>query len=83
MGIESGNGILLTAVYAGGPAALADLQNGDVILEMNGEPVFSQRQALLISASTNPGDTVDVVGLRDGIRFTTTVTAVERPEDPQ
>ena len=83
MGIESGNGILLTAVYAGGPASIADLQVGDVILELNGQPVYSQRQALLISASTRPGDTVDVVGLRDGERFQTTVTATERPEDPQ
>jgi len=82
-GIESGNGILLTAVYAGGPAAAADLQVGDVILELNGEPVYSQRQALLISASTRPGDIVDVVALRDGERFSTTVTAVERPDDPQ
>ena len=66
LGIERGNGILLTAVYDDGPAAAADLKVGDVILELNGEPVYSQRQALLISASTRPGDTVDVVGLRDG-----------------
>jgi serine protease DegS len=83
LGIESGNGILLTAVYEGGPAAIADLREGDVILELNGVPVFSQRQALLISASTSPGDTVDVVGLRGGERFTATVTAVERPDDPR
>lgn len=83
IGIESGNGILLVDVYEGGPAAMADLARGDVILEMNGEAVYSQRQALLISASTSPGDTVDVVGLRDGERFETTVTVVERPEDPR
>lgn len=83
LGIESGNGILLTAVYVGGPAAAADLRVGDVILELNGEPVYSQRQALLISASTSPGDTVDVVGLRDGERFTTIVTAAERGDDPR
>ncbi|MCH9695042.1 MAG: trypsin-like peptidase domain-containing protein [Gammaproteobacteria bacterium] len=82
-GIESGNGILLINVYSGGPAETAELQVGDIILEMNGEPVYSQRQALLISASTRPGDTVDVVALRDGVRFETTVTAVERPDDPQ
>jgi serine peptidase DegS len=83
MGIETGNGILLTAVYGGGPAAAADLREGDVILELNGEPVYSQRQALLISASTSPGDVVEVVGLRDGERFSTAVTAAERPDDPQ
>ena len=81
MGIESGNGILLTDVYSGGPAYAAGLRVGDIILEMNGEPVFSQRQALLISASTRPGETVEVIGLRDGQRFQTTVTAVERPEE--
>lgn len=83
LGIESGNGILLVEVYAGGPAAAADLHRGDVILEMNGEPVYSQRQALLISAATRPGDTVEIVGLRDGNRFETSVTAVERPDDPR
>jgi serine protease DegS len=82
LGIEGGNGILLTEVKEGGPAALADLREGDVILELNGEPVYSQRQALLISASTSPGDAVAVTGLRDGVRFQTTVTAAERPEDP-
>lgn len=83
LGIESDSGILLIQVYEDGPAAAADLRRGDVILEMNGEPVFSPRQALLISASTIPGDKVEVAGIRDGVRFTTTVIAGERPEDPQ
>ena len=83
IGIESGNGILLLDVYDSGPAAAAGLQEGDVILEMNGEPVFSRRQALLISASTLPGSDVDVVALRNGERINTTVTAVERPEEAQ
>ena len=82
IGIEGGNGILLVEVYEGGPAAMADLRRGDVILEMNGETVYSQRQALLISASTSPGDTVEVVGLRDGRRFEVSVNVVERPDDP-
>ena len=82
MGIENNAGILLVEVYEEGPAAAADLKRGDVILEMNGEPVFSKRQALLISASTPPGNTVDVSGIRDGERFTTTVTAGERGDEP-
>jgi len=83
LGIETRAGILLVEVYEGGPAAAAGLRRDDVILEINGEPVYSQRQALLISASTNPGDEVEIRGLRNGERFETTVTAGERPEDPQ
>lgn len=83
LGIEGDVGILLSEVYDDGPAAAANLQRGDVILAMNGEPVFSKRQALLISASTIPGDKVEITGIRDRERFTATVTAGERPEDPR
>lgn len=82
-GIEGNAGILLIEVYADGPAAAADLRRGDIVLEINGVPVYSRRQALLISASTAPGETVEVTGIRDGVRFTTTVTAGERPEEPR
>lgn len=83
LGIEGDVGILLSEVYDDGPAAAANLRRGDVILAMNGEPVFSKRQALLISASTIPGDKVEITGIRDRERFTATVTAGERPEDPR
>ncbi len=83
LGIENDAGILLMQVYEDGPAAAANLKRGDVILTMNGEPVFSRRQALLISASTVPGDKVEITGIRDRERFTTTVIAGERPEDPR
>lgn len=83
LGIEGDTGILLSEVYDDGPAAAADLRRGDVILAMNGEPVFSKRQALLISASTIPGDKVEITGIRDRERFTATVTAGERPESPR
>jgi serine peptidase DegS len=79
-GIDDGTGIILMEVYEGGPAAAADLRVGDIIIRMNGVPIFSRREALLISASTAPGDTVEVTGIRDGERFTATVTAGERPQ---
>jgi serine peptidase DegS len=77
-GIEGNIGILLSFVFEGSPAAAADLREGDVIVEINGETIFSQRQAQLLVAGTSPGDEVDVVGVRDGERFEATVVATER-----
>lgn len=80
LGLEDNIGILVSEVYAGGPADRAGLERGDVILTINGEPILSQRQALLISASANPGDEVDVAYLRSGERVQTTLIATERPD---
>ena len=80
-GLAGDIGILLVSVYDGGPADLAGLKQGDVILAINGEPILSRRQALLIVAGTNPGDEVTIRGWRDGQPFETTVIAGERPPD--
>lgn len=77
-GIQDNVGILISSVFDGAPAAIAGLQEGDVIVAINGEPIYSQRQAQLLVAGTSPGDEVEIVGIRDGQRFTTTVVATER-----
>jgi serine peptidase DegS len=79
IGLDNNRGILVTEVFDGGPAAAAGLQVNDIILSINGEQVFQERQALLIAASTKPGDEIDVVAWRDGEQFRTTVIATERP----
>jgi len=82
LGIEGNVGIMLNSVFDGGPAAVADLRQGDVIIEIDGEPIFSRRQAQLLVAGSSPGDEIRLVGLRDGNRFTATVVAAERPGSP-
>ena len=82
LNLDSNYGILLANVNIDGPAERAGLQRGDVILTINGEPIVSQRQALLIAASTNPGETVTIAVMRDGQRIETSLIAGERPELP-
>ena len=82
MGIDSEVGILLSEVYAGGPADLAGLAPGDVILEINGDPIYSGHQARLLVASMSPGDKLSLLGVRDGEEFRATVVAAERPVAP-
>ena len=79
LGLDNNRGILITEVYAGGPAERAGLQVNDIILSINGEQILQERQAVLVAASTKPGDEIDVVAWRDGETFSTTVVATERP----
>jgi serine peptidase DegS len=79
MGLDNDRGILITEVFAGGPAERAGLRQNDILLSINGEPILQRRQALLIAARSKPGDEIEVLAWRDGEQFRTTVTASERP----
>lgn len=81
-GLENDVGILLSDIYEGGPADAADLRVGDIIIEIDGERIYSQRQALLLVTAAKPGDELELVGLRDGQEFRTTIVAAERPGAP-
>jgi len=79
LGLDSGVGIVLSVVMENGPAAIAGLKQGDVVLAIGNQPIRSRQQALLLVAAMEPGDTIEVTALRNGRRFTTTVTVGERP----
>ena len=79
LGIEGSVGIFLDGIYEGSPAESSGLKCGDVILSIQGEPIFNQRDAQLLVAGTSPGDEVVVVAWRDGAEFRTTIIAGERP----
>ena len=59
-------GSLVTALTIGGPAALGGVKVGDVIVEIDGEPIDSMEAMVATLRSREPGDSVVVVVQRAG-----------------
>ena len=83
LGVERNRGELIRAVTPGGPAARAGIQQGDVIISVNGQPV-TQEQSLSYLVSNLPvGSRVPMELIRDGQRRTVTVALAERPTEEE
>lgn len=63
-------GLLLTEVVAGGPAAIAGLQSGDIILEIAGQQFSDMQQAMNFIAETAPDTELPITIDRSGQRLT-------------
>jgi S1-C subfamily serine protease len=72
-------GAVVVAVFAGGPAALAGVREGDVIVSVNGSAVLASNDVTKALRSLNPGDslTLELVD-RSGPRRAT-LTLAKRP----
>jgi serine protease Do len=70
LGMETAMGAFIAGLTDGGPAQSAGIQEGDVIVEYDGKPVPHMRELPRLVADTAPGDTVDLVVMRDGERVT-------------
>ena len=82
LGLTRPQGVVLTDIHPGGPAAAAGLRTGDVVLQIEGRPV-DDAEALKFRFATQPlGTAVRVVYLRDGRERSAAVAAAPPPENP-
>jgi putative serine protease PepD len=75
----AGEGLWVTAVTPGGPAAGAGLQPGDIIRQVEGKPALSTDQLMTLTLTKRPGDRVAIKYERDGREATATITLGARP----
>jgi len=80
--VESGQGgALIDNVTSGTGADEAGLQVGDLVISIDGAPVQDGGDLAAQVQTHQPGDTVDLVVVRDGNEMTVPVTMSERPAD--
>ena len=77
LGLPSEMGAIVSAVAEDGPAGLAGMRPGDVIIEYNGEPVDDTRDLQNRVVNTRPGTTVPVRVVRNGEEQTLNITIEE------
>ena len=81
-GVKKGRGALVTEVGQDTPAARAGLMAGDVIIRVDGEKVSDADDVHDIISEMEPGDTVEVIVLRNKKEKTFSVE-VTQPEDDE
>ena len=79
VGLEVGNGVVVTGVYRNGPAHLAGLLPGDIITHIDQQPVGNGRSGMNQIAEKKPNDEVTVDVIRNGKRLRLVALLAEKP----
>ena len=80
--LDARDGVLIRSVEDDGPAAGANIQEGDIITHVDGQRTSESAELLATVGQLAPGETVDVDFIRGGETYQTRVEVAERP-DPQ
>ena len=78
-GIPGVSGVVITSVSAHSPAATAGLEPGDVLAEVNNQPVSSPADVEGALAGLRAGDRVQIQYQRGAMSYATQVTLATRP----
>lgn len=79
-GLQRSDGLVVSAIYNGGPAHLAGIRPLDIIVAINGEPVSNSQMTMAQIADINPGELVQLDISRNGEMLLLTAVTGSRPE---
>jgi serine protease Do len=79
-GLSVDHGVYLTEVISGGPAAVAGLQQGDILTALAGTPLDDIHPFINELLRHSPGDTLDITYDRDGRTLNAEIKLGERPQ---
>ncbi|MBV8687824.1 MAG: Do family serine endopeptidase [Alphaproteobacteria bacterium] len=83
LGVPKNRGELIRGVTPGGPAARGGIQQGDVVISVNNQPVTPDQSLAYLVSQQPVGSRVPLEVIRDGRRQTVTVTVGERPSEDE
>ncbi len=83
LGLDTAGGALVASVQPNTPAAHAGLQPGDVIRNVNGQPIKDPSALALDIAGIKPGDQAKLDIVRDGHQQNVDVNVAELPAEQQ
>src|SRR4051812_47039621 len=83
LGLPKDSGEIVRSVVPGGPGARGGLQQGDVIVRVNGQPVTPDQTVSYLVANTPVGSRVPLDIIRGGKHQLVTVAVGERPTEDQ
>ena len=81
LGLPKGGGELVRSIVPGGAAARAGIQQGDVIVRVNGQQVTPDQTVSFLVANTTVGSRVPIELVRGGKRMTVTAIVAQRPTE--
>lgn len=82
LGVDRAAGALVNRLWPSGPAERAGLQDGDIIIAMDGVPITDREGVRYRAALKDAGETVTVTLVRKGKTLTRRLTFDLPPEEP-